>query len=121
MPSTVCLILRSAPRARLEGRTTAMQRRAIVRRSEIAGAVDTDRGFRPTGGFDAAQYRRRHVAPAGDERGKPAGLAADHKEVDVVGARHDRDPRVGLALVPFRQIAVVDLAVALFEADLRKQ
>src|SRR6266851_8360882 len=56
---------------------------------EVAGAVDADRRLAGTAlidGFDAAQHRGGHVAPAGDEGGKPAGPAADHEEVDVVGA-----------------------------------
>src|SRR5216683_4023878 len=87
---------------------------------EVAGSVDADRrraGADLIDGFDAAQHRGGHVAPAGDEGGKPAGLAADHEEVDVVGARHDRNPRPRLALVPFRQVAIVDLSVALIEGE----
>ena len=32
-----------------------------------------------------------HMAPAGDEGREAAGLAAYHEQMDVVGARHDRD------------------------------
>ena len=49
---------------------------------------------------------------------KRPAVAARDEQVDVVGARHDRDPRVGLAPVPDRQVAVVDLAVAVLEREL---
>src|SRR6202011_5984655 len=89
--------------------------------SDVAGAVDADRRLASAialDGFDIAQYRRGHMTPAGDEGGETAGPAADDKEVDVVGARHDRNARPRLALVPFRQVAIVDLAVAFAEGEL---
>src|SRR5215469_17862559 len=84
---------------------------AALLSSQIARAVDADRAG-GAAAFDAAEHRCGHVAPAGDEGGETAGGAADHKEVDVVGAGHDRDARFQLALVPARQVAVVDPAVA---------
>src|SRR5512146_323863 len=62
--------------------------------SEIARAVDADGRAVAAGAVDAAQHWRGHVAPAGDEGGEAAGGAADDEQVDVVGARHDRDVRV---------------------------
>jgi len=62
--------------------------------SDIAGAVDADRRLVcavAVDRFDAAQHRRRHVAPTRDEGGKPARLTADHKEMNVVRAGHDRN------------------------------
>src|SRR6516162_9487798 len=41
--------------------------------------------------------------------------------MDMIGARHDRDPGTRLALVPSRQVAVVDPAVALAEGQRREQ
>src|SRR5262249_13434291 len=66
-------------------------------------AIDADRRLGLGGGFDAAQHRRGHVAPAGNKGGEPSGVATDHEKVDVVGAGHDRDACLGLAPIPSRQ------------------
>src|SRR5436305_12288038 len=89
--------------------------------SQIAGAVDADGRAVAAASFDAAQDRRRHVAPARDKGRETPGRAADDKEMDVVGARHDRDTRLQFALVPARQVAAVDAAVAMVEAQLAEQ
>ena len=47
---------------------------------------------------------------------RPA-CAADDEQVDVVRARHDGNAAVRVALVPFRQVAVVDPAVAVVPGD----
>src|SRR5574341_768792 len=88
--------------------------------SEVAGTVDAARAGlrRPAAAFDFAQHGRAHVAPARDEGREAPGLAADDEQVDVLRARHDRDVRVELALVPDREAAVVDLAVAVVEGEL---
>src|SRR5688500_239902 len=68
------------------------------------GAVDASR--RAGASFsDLTQDRRGHVAPPRDEGREASRLAADHEEVDVLRARHDRDARLRVALVPDRQVA----------------
>src|SRR5438874_13101084 len=89
--------------------------------SQIARAVDADGRAIAAASFDAAQDRRRHVAPARDKGRETSGRAADDKQVDVVGARHDRDARLQFALVPARQVAVVDPAVTVVEGELAGQ
>src|SRR5437763_16851606 len=89
--------------------------------SRITGAVDADRRAVARAVLDMAQHRRRHVAPSWDEGGKPPRRAADDKQVNVIGARHDRDARIQFALVPARQVAVVDAAVAVVESQLSEQ
>src|SRR5262249_22188030 len=60
--------------------------------SDITGAIGADQPLLRLGsGLDATQHGGRHVAPAGDESGKPAGLATDDEQMDVVRARHDGD------------------------------
>ena len=62
--------------------------------SQIARAVDADRRralpLRPS---MLRSTGDGHMAPAGDKGREPAGGAADHEQVDVVRARHDRDAR----------------------------
>src|SRR5215813_8658464 len=86
-------------------------------RSEIAGAVDARRPLDRRRAVDAAENGTAHVTPAGDEGREAAGLAARDEQVDVVGARHDGDARVELALVPDREIAVVDSTVPVLERE----
>src|SRR3546814_14512050 len=71
--------------------------------------------------FRSAQHRARHVAPSRNEGGETARLAADTEQVDVVRARHRRNRGVELAPVPFGQAAIVDLAVAVLEGDVRSE
>src|ERR1700716_3614449 len=89
--------------------------------SQIAGAVDADGRAVAAASFDAAQDRRRHVAPARDKGRETSGRAADHEQMDVIGARHDRDARLQFALVPARQVAVVDPAVTVVEGEPAEQ
>src|SRR5262249_44464530 len=66
---------------------------------------------------DRLEHRRAHVAPAGNEGGEASGASAHHEQMDVVGRGHDRDPRVRIALEPFRQVPVIDLAIAVIARD----
>src|SRR5262245_49491334 len=85
--------------------------------SELAGPVDADRSLDRRRAVDAAKDGAAHVAPAGDEGGEASSLAARDEQVDLVGTGHDGDPRVELALVPDRQVAVVDPAVPVLEGE----
>src|SRR6516225_9897292 len=88
--------------------------------SQIARSVNAGRTRRPAA-FYAPQHRRRHVPPTWNEGREPAGGAADDEKMDVIRARHNRNAGVEVALVPARQIAVVNLAVAVLEGELAKQ
>src|SRR3974390_1673117 len=88
--------------------------------SQITRSVNADRTRRPAA-FYAAQHRRRHVPPAGNKGREPPGGAADYEEMDVIRARHNRNAGVEVALVPARQIAVIDLAVAVLKGKLAEQ
>src|SRR5215831_3462253 len=103
MPSTIYLILRSARRARLEGRTTSMQRsrscfprffRMLFRgndTSEVPGLsrADDDRRAVGDGGPDHVDLRILHgdaaEGPVAMEGGQPPGRAV---EEDVAAGRN---------------------------------
>src|SRR5262245_28225185 len=61
---------------------------------------------------DGSEHRRTHVAPSGNEGGKTSSVSTNDKEMDPVRALDHRNAAVRVALVPLREIAIVDLAVA---------
>src|SRR5580704_17472534 len=66
---------------------------------------------------DGLQHRRTHVAPPGDKSREAPCMPADDEEMNPIRRFHNRNAAIRIALVPFRKIAIVDLAVAMAARD----
>src|SRR5581483_6856287 len=89
--------------------------------SERARSVGADRSRGRDGAVDRAQNGHGVIPPAGDESREPSRGAARDEQVNVFRPRGDGNERVRLALAPDRQASVVDLTVAVIEAELAER
>ena len=66
---------------------------------------------------DGPEYRRIHVAPSGDKSREAPCIPADDEEMNPIRRVHNRNAAIRIALVPFRKIPILDLAVAVAPRD----
>src|ERR1700735_351136 len=69
---------------------------------------------------DGLQHRRTHVAPPRDKGREAPCIPADDEEMNPIRRFHNRNAAIRIALVPFREIPIVDLAVAVVTRDRAK-